>query len=1388
MLLNKSHIFGNGMAKEELEHIQDRLSSIWRRLLSVEGLTPDQNFFALGGHSLMAIDLLSEIEEVFLVKLNMKDVVESPNVMELSQVILAYKKSVNTHTNSTDYSNGFYPLTVNQKQVWGLNALYPDSITHNISTAIIINQKLDINLLTTTINTIVKRHESIRTRFKVKNGVPHQEVIPEYLYHFEFIDIKEEDIKTTLQQEMKYVFNLEEAPLMRLRFYRLAEDKYIFFFLVHHIIWDGLSNTFFFHEFISLYKSLEQNIEADVPAIRLSYKEHAVKEIDYLKSEDFFEQKKSWKSVFNDKLPVLNLPIDFPRPDKINNESETVYFEIDQVLLEKLEVYVQTKYISLYNVFFAAYYVLLAKLSGDNDFIVGTPVHGRNNRDVRKVLGYFINTLPVRTKLDPRQSFKENLGIFLESLKHAFYNQGVPLDVLLKHIPLENDPSRNPLFQTLFIYLDVTKELDVFKSESFEQIKLERYSVHTEVDFYLYKSREKVDGVIEFRKDLYSPATMKNMGQEFVLILEKIVADENLCLVDLGLKETHSIPEFIAPDMKTYDDFSSRKPFYKSFEKLAKVYHHKVALKTSKGSWSYEELNREADHVANYLIEKGIRPGDFVGVCTARNERMLIALLGVMKAGAAYVPLDPKFPDERLHYMLERSEAKIVLAEMALAKRFVNHSNILLIEDVLSSVKKISYAPVAIPLSSTCYVLFTSGSTGKPKGVEVSHENVLNFLLSMAKEPGLVAEDKLLSVTTFSFDISVLELFLPLIQGATVYLADEDQVIDGDELVRVIKTEKITCMQATPSTWRLLLAAGWKGSSHLKILCGGEPMPKDLAHKLLSLCKEVWNMYGPTETTVWSTIKKISLDDKKILIGRPIDNTCVYILDDNGDPCPIGVEGNLFIGGLGVSKGYIKDPDQTHKRFIKNPFRTNELIYNTGDMARFDQYGDIECLGRSDDQVKIRGFRIELGEIEEVALNHSHILECAAKVSGNNIYVYVVADDEQSLSEESLKKVFKQKLPAYMIPQKIIVMKSLPKTLNGKIDKKSLDEKFGNMISSQDKQLHKAASTETIHSITEVWRNILGIETIDIEENFFNLGGHSISAVEIFGVVNDKFNLNLPLSVIFEAGTIKSLSEVIDNQIRKNSFELSQLKCLVSIRQGKKNQEAVFCFHGVGGNVLNYYPLSEHVGERSFFGVQSVGVNGEERLVETIPEMATIYIEEMKKVQPQGPYILSGGSMGGMVALEVAAQLRKQGEEIKALVMFDTLGPDLDFKTYGTAKTSFIIRAKSSLSFKFYKTLNFIKTQFYIIRKISVPYSLRYFSIEDKNYAALRSYTPGLYEGGITLIRAPKMASGWYADPYLGWRKVINGKIDIIEINGEHDNFIEGPEMSEAFRRVIKKL
>lgn len=1374
------------MKNNDFLHIHEGLARLWKKVLSIETLPEyDQNFFALGGHSLLAIDLLNDIEESHGIKLNMKELVENPTISLLAKII--HTKKVTTVEIGADEfkERGLYPLTLNQKQVWGLNALYPESITHNISTAIRIKKHLDIKILTETINFIVKRQESLRTRFKVEQGITFQEIIPEYTYNFAFIDIHESDLKSEIQKEMKHVFKLTEAPLMRIKFYRLGKEDYVFFFMVHHIVWDGLSNTYFFHEFIQTYEALEKGLNPDLPALGMSYKEHAIREISYMASSEFQEQKAAWKTILEGELPILNLPLDYPRPEKIDNRSLTHYFELNTRLLEKLEDYVQKKHISLYNVFFAVYNVLLAKLSGDHEVIVGTPVHGRYHRESRKTFGYFINTLPIRTKLSVEKSFKDNLGLTLESLKHAFYNQNIPLDIILKSAKIENEPGRNPLFQTLFIYLDVTKELDVFKEKGLSQVKVERYSVHTEVDFYLYKSREKVEGVIEFRKDLFSPETIGKMGKTFVELLEKVVTDEALSLEELGVKSDGRECAYIPLDQKQYEDFNNHPPFYKIFEEHALKNPEKVALKTQAQILTYRELNDMANHLAQSLKEKGIGPNDLVGVSTQRNEKMLISLLAVLKTGAGYVPLDPGFPDDRLSYMVSRSNLKALVSESILTDRFSYFNNIVVYEDIFSNIESLSTfeSPVVKNLNETCYVLFTSGSTGKPKGVEVSHKNVLNFLLSMKKEPGLSSDDKLLSVTTFSFDISVLELFLPLISGGSVYIANELEVVSGELLADVIKNEDITCMQATPTTWRLLLASEWKGSRKLKVLCGGEAMPRDLAMKLLPKIKELWNMYGPTETTVWSTIKKISINDRKMLIGTPIDNTCIYILNEKGEHCPVGVEGNLFIGGVGVAKGYIGDLEQTKKRFIPNPFREGELIYDTGDMARFEASGEIECLGRSDDQVKIRGFRIELGEIETGILQKSYVHECAVKVHNQKIVAYAVADLEQ-YDENEMKKHLKNILPHYMNPSKIILLSELPKTMNGKIDKKQLNESLGKKTEKHETQV----SNYIILEIKKIWEQILGHEDIDIDENFFNLGGHSISAVEIFGAINEKFNLNLPLASLFESTSIKTLGEMVEEALKKKNQDLINLKSIVTIKPAESHCEAVFCFHGVGGNVLNYYRLADCVGTRAFYGIQARGVNGEDEIVESIPEMARLYIEEIRKIQPKGPYILAGGSMGGMIALEAAIQLKEAGEEIKSLLMFDTIGPNVDFKMYGSVKVPLLKRTKNSIKSKIHKTLNFIKVKFYLFTKASIPHSVRYFSIEAKNYVALRSYRPQIFEGSITLIRAPRAQEGQYADPYLGWRSVINGKIDTIEIDGVHENFIESPSMYHAFKMVMKRL
>jgi thioesterase domain-containing protein/acyl carrier protein len=878
------------MSELTTQNLKDKLSSIWRKILAVESVHHDDNFFSVGGHSILAIEFITEIENNFKIQLNMKDIVESPSLGELTLLLnqrlqtenlIKLQDEVRIHHDS-------YPLSLNQKQVWSLNALYPDSTTHNISTAIRIKTPLDADLLSQTFNYIIQRQDALRTNFKVINNTPVQVIVERAPLQISFIDIQESEINQVLHKEMNYCFNLETDELLRVRFFRLGPSEYIFFFLVHHIIWDGMSNTMFFHEFNHCYHAFKNNLDPALPPIRMTLKEHALAEAQNMETEQFKEEKAEWMKMLSGKLPELNLKTDFPRTQYISPELDTVYFEIKGEQLTRLEAYAQTKHLSIYNVMMAVYNVVLAKTTGQLDLIVGTPVHGRNGRDIRKTFGYFINTLPIRSYLNPEKSFRENLGIVMESLKNAFYNQSVPLDVLIKMLNNQSEHKQSALFQTLFIYLDVTKELDVFEELNFEQIKINRLSGHTEIDFYLYKSRHKIDGVIEFKKDLFNQTTIHQLAETFQQVLNQILTSEEITLRELGVNTT-----------------------------------------------------------------------------------------AVIKAPAT---------------------------------------------------------------------------------------------------------------------------------------------------VKKAKTKK-TSQQQSPTSLEL----------------------------------------------------------------------------------------------------------------------------------------------------------------------------------------------------------------------------------------------------------------------TNIWKDIIGLKDIDPNENFFNLGGHSIQAVEIFTIINERFELDLPISAIFEAGSVNALAVIIDEELAKIK-PMPALKSVVTIKSACASKGKIFCFHGAGGNVLNYYSLGKYVGDKAFYGVQSLGVNGDSFTVNSIQEMADMYIQEILLVQPQGPYILAGGSMGGMIALEVARQLQLKGKVVQEIVMFDTFGPYLDEAKYGRMEIPLSSRIVSR--FLNLKESMLFKGSLLITRllKKNPPQHLRYQLLQKKNLSALYHYRPAPYAGNLTLFRALSEPRGWYADPYLGWRNTILGEIRVIEVDGSHENFMESQCLAHSFQTVIAQL
>ncbi len=705
-------------------------------------------------------------------------------------------------------------------------------------------------------------------------------------------------------------------------------------------------------------------------------------------------------------------------------------------------------------------------------------------------------------------------------------------------------------------------------------------------------------------------------------------------------------------------------PFF--VDECAKKYPGKTAVSFHGRKLTHKDLYESSNKLAKILLDNNIKKGDIIGLALDRSPEMIISLLAILKAGAAYIPLDPEYPKDRVEFMLKDSSAKILLTSKKYHNHFISAASEILIEDALA--KFDSYSPespvVEADGNDLAYVLYTSGSTGKPKGVQISHYNLVNFLLSMQKEPGMNADDKILTVTTISFDIAGLELYLPLISGAEIILTNSDTAKDGRLLFDLVKNEGVTFMQATPYTWRMMLEAGWQQLLPLKILCGGEALPKDLVNKLTVRSSELWNMYGPTETTIWSTIKLIE-SNEDITIGKPIANTQVYILDEGLNNLIDGSTGEIFIAGDGVAKGYLNRPELTAERFIDNPFsgKPGDKMYRTGDLGRFKENGDIQCLGRIDHQVKVRGYRIELEEIEHALVKQDDIKEAVVIAREDTpgdprLVGYIVLAAENSQIDlrtqiNNWQQALLAVLPEYMVPDDFVLMPSIPITPNGKTDRKSLPKPDYNLINRLGEYI--APRTDVEQQLAEIWQELMGLEKVSVIDNFFALGGRSLVAVQIMARIEKLTGKRLPLATLFEHSTIERLAVRLNVDSKSITWE-----SLVPIKP-KGSKMPIYIVHGAGLNVLLFNALAMNMdAEQPVYGLQAKGLNGVDEPLDVMEEIAANYIAEIVVQNPTGPYALAGYSLGGTIAYEMAHQLMEAGKEVKMLAVFDTYAKQTD--------------------------------------------------------------------------------------------------------------------------------
>jgi amino acid adenylation domain-containing protein len=838
----------------------------------------------------------------------------------------------------------------------------------------------------------------------------------------------------------------------------------------------------------------------------------------------------------------------------------------------------------------------------------------------------------------------------------------------------------------------------------------------------------------------------------------------------------------------------------------------KTALVFEERSLTFKNVNEAANKLAKHLLTYNIKTGDIIGLALDRSPEMVISLLAILKTGAAYVPLDPEYPKDRVEFMMEDSAAKILLTSEKFKGHFTSVAQEVLIEDALN--KFDSYTAdepdTIVTGSDLAYVLFTSGSTGKPKGVQIKHHNLVNFLLSMAKEPGLTPADNLLAVTTISFDIAGLELFLPLLTGAKLIVTDAITAKDGRALLDLCLAQQITVMQATPYTWRVMLEAGWEQKLPLKILCGGEALPKDLINKLIARSSELWNMYGPTETTVWSTVKLI-LNDSDITIGKPVDNTQVYILDEKLNNFTDGTIGEIYISGDGVAKGYLNRLELTNERFVDDIFSGVEgsKMYRTGDLGKIRQDGEIVCLGRIDHQVKVRGYRIELEEIEQNLLKQNNVKQAVViareDVPGNpRLVAYMIvneaiADADLKAQYETWQKGLLDVLPEYMVPDDFVLMEVIPITPNGKIDRKALPKPdYGNIQRTGDFIAPRTAN-ETL--IAEIWQELMGIKSISIGDNFFELGGRSLVAVQIMARIEKETGKRLPLATLFEHATIEKLAARLDIDPASITWE-----SLVPIKPSGSKMP-LYIVHGAGLNVLLFNALAMNMdAEQPVFGLQAKGLNGIDEPLDVMEDIAANYIAEIVAKNPDGPYALAGYSLGGIIAYEMAKQLINAGKDVKMLAMFDTYA-DLSTAHDPAVKRAinkgvlllkqightFVLLAEDPKRTIEYKSLILKRRIIKMFWKLAPGKDEKkegFFAydneIDEASEKALRNYVITPLNIAIELFRAKKRTFYMADFEFLGWTPFAKKGVHVHEIPGEH-NTIFAPPNDKVFAVVLQE-
>jgi amino acid adenylation domain-containing protein len=1314
------------------------------------------------------------------------------------------------------------PLSFAQQRLWFLEALVPDSGLYNTPMVLQLNGRLDETVLAQACQALVQRHESLRTTFTAVAGIPQQLIHKTWSVTMESHTAPADGVEAALQTAVQLPFDLENGPLLRFHLFHVSPTEHFLLLVFHHIIFDGWSANIILDDLVALYEAFNHHREPQLPDLPIQYADYAVWQRDWLTGQTLQNQLDYWQQQLGGELPFLQLPTDKPRPAVKTHHGSFAYVELPAQLSDQLIALSKQTGATPFMVMLAAFKVLLYHYTAQEDILVGTPIANRQHTELERLVGFFVNTLVLRSQVNGRCSFRQLLAQVRQTATAAYDHQDVPFEKLVEILQPERNLSYDPLFQVMFNYQEGDSLERALPDLTFSLLHMDNGRAQFDLTLTVSRKHGRFLCSFNYNTDLFSRESICQKLDHWQTVLAGIVANPDQPIGQLCLLTPAEKQQILVDWNDTAVPLPATLFAHELFAEWAEQTPNALALIYGQQQWSYRELNGRANQLAHALQGRGIGPESKVGIFIDRSPEMVLAVLAVFKAGGAYVPLDPTYPADRLSYMVADANLALVLTTEKMGDRLPETAVPTLPIDQIWA-DQVAHQPVHNPVSgltleNLAYVIYTSGSTGRPKGVGVTHRGLANFGLAMAERCRVSANSRVLQFASFSFDASTADFVIALQSGAALVLADKDELLVGPSLVQLMQEQAVTCVTLPPSVLALLSPDDFPALQ--TIISAGEASSAETVAKWAP-GRHFVNAYGPTETTIGATTAVLTATDPRPVIGRPLPNTKMFVLNAQLQPVPVGVAGEIHIGGRGLARGYLNRPDLTAEKFIPNPFGQNgvERLYKTGDLGRYLPDGRIEFLGRIDHQVKVRGFRIELGEVEAALRQHTAVHDALVLAldqgHGPRLVAYVVG---AAAAMEDLRPFLSQSLPSYMVPSAFVPLERFPQTPNGKIDRKALPEPDGSFAAAPE-ETFVPPQDPLEFQLAQIWQEVLQRPAISVVANYFDIGGHSLQAVTLFAAIEKQLGLRLPVSLLFQAPTIRQLAAAIR---QREEVDLPQWSSLVPI-QPLGHRTPFFCVHGGAGHVFHYRDLALQLGtERPFYGLQpKMDETTHQSVYHSVEEMAAHYVREIKMLQPKGPYLLSGFCFGGVVAYEMAQQLLQNGDEVGLLAFIDPSSPQNKPKNSQSALltevlTTQVTRHKNNmaelalgarLQYLWQSGRNRLRRHWldttrslvtlwrfargqvlrlYINWQPKVPARFKdFYFMHVISTQAIRWYYPQKYPGEAVLFYSTLESSG---DETMGWGDLPEDGLRLYAIKTTHLGILKRPSIDQVAEKLQKHL